>query len=80
MLRHANGRIAVCLIGHGMNAGRVDPAIVEIEQRADRNGIVQLFIGPSRRADRVDIAIRYARRVVVHAIDEAEQRFLGIGE
>ena len=62
-----------------MNARRVDPAIVEIEQRANGDCVVERFIGPARAARLVNIG---AGDLIGSAIDlgeEFEQCLLGIG-
>lgn len=37
--------LPVCFVAHRVNTAGIDPAIVEIEQRTDRDGVVDRFIG-----------------------------------
>ena len=43
---------------HLVNARRVDPEIVEPEQRDDRDRVVDGFVRPPHRADGVDVLTR----------------------
>src|ERR1017187_5403881 len=63
---------AVSLAGHGVHSAGIDPAIVEIEQRAHRNGKVNRFVGPSRGVCRLHVFRRNTRRIVVYLIHKTE--------
>ena len=63
-----------------MHAGSVDPPVVEIEQRAHRDGKVQRFVGPAGGASSVEIGLGDRRRVVVHRIHESKQRLVLVVE
>lgn len=43
------------LVAHRMDTACINPAIVEIEQRADRDGIVDSFIGKAHLVKRGDV-------------------------
>jgi hypothetical protein len=66
----------VRFVGHLVHARRVNPAIVEIEQRADRDGEVERVIRPAGGAGDVEIAFGDRRRLVIHLVDESEQRLV----
>ena len=60
---------------HVAHAGGVDPLVIEVEQRAHGNGIVQSFVSPARRLDLVQIPqLQPARLAAVHLVDEREER------
>ncbi len=70
----------VRLIAHRVNAARVDPAIVEVEQRADRDGVIDGFIRIAGLVQSFDIQRLNGNGIAIDLADEAEQRFLGIGK
>ena len=59
-----------------MHACRVDPPVVKIEQGADRNGEIKGFVRPSLGARDVQIDGRDRRRLVIHLVDESEERLV----
>jgi hypothetical protein len=63
-------------VGQGMDAGRINPPVVEIEERADGDREVQRFVCPASRARHVEIGGRDPRRIVIDLVDEPEQRLV----
>jgi hypothetical protein len=63
-----------------VHAGGVDPSVVEVEERAHRNGKVQRLVGPAGGARSVEIGLGDRRRVVVHRIHEAKERLVLVVE
>jgi len=59
-----------------MHAAGIDPAIVEIEHRAHRDSEINGVVVPTGGIQRLHVLRRDARRIVIHFIDEAEQRFV----
>jgi hypothetical protein len=55
-----------------MNAARVDPAIVKIEQRADGDGEIDRLVIPSQCAERLHIFGGDSRRIMVYFIDKSK--------
>ena len=80
MNRRPLAPLAVGLIAQRVDAGSVDPAVVEIEKGAHGNGEVQLFVGPASRPDGVEIGGGDSRRIMVHHVDEPEERLVAIVE
>ena len=78
--RHALPTLAMCLLGHRMHAGCIDPPVVEIEERADGDRKIDGFVRPTRCAQRVELGRLDARRVVVHLVDESEERLVPVVE
>ena len=72
----AFGAHRVSLITHGMNATGVDPAIVKIEERADRDGVVNRLVSVADLVEGLDIGGLDGGRVAIHLLDEAHKRFL----
>ena len=60
---------------HLVNACRIDPTIVEIEQSADRNREVDGFVVPAYGVQRFHICRRDPRRITIHLVHKTEQRF-----
>jgi hypothetical protein len=71
---------AVGFIAHGMDAACVDPAVVEIEERADGDGVVDGFVGEAGGMQHVDVAGLDVDGIFVHFAHEAEESFVGLGE
>ena len=59
-----------------MHACRVNPAIVEIEQSAHVDGVIDRFVSPACALCRVHVFLFDLIRRVVHFFDELEQSFL----
>ena len=67
-------------IAHGMNAACVDPPVVEIEQRADGDRIVDSFVRESRFVEWCYVRRLNGDGIVVHLSHKAKQDFLRFGE
>jgi hypothetical protein len=63
-----------------MNAGGVDPAVVEVEEGTDRQRVVRLLVAPATRAEALEVGRREARRVVIDPVDETEERLVLVVE
>jgi len=70
----------VGFIGHGVDAGRIHPAIVEVEQSANRNRIVNGFVGPAMLVQLDDVLAADAGGVTIGLIDKPQQRLFGGGQ
>ena len=68
------------LLRHGLHAVGVDPAVVEIEQTADHDGIVDCFVGPAGLVKALDVGLLDRGAVGVYLFDVSEQFFFGIGD
>jgi len=66
----------VRFIGERVYAARVDPAIVEVEHRANSNGEIDGVVLPTGSVQRLHVFGCDARRIVIHLIDEPEKRFV----
>ena len=73
---HPLTALPVRFIRHGVDAARIDPAIIEIEQRAHRDGEVDCVVIPTGFVERFHILGGDPLRVVIHLVHEAEQRFV----
>ena len=67
-------------ITHRVDAARVDPPVVEIEQCADGNRIVDGLVGESSLVESRDVRGLNGNRIVVHLSDKVKQNFLRLGE
>ena len=63
------------MLRHRLHAGGVDPAVEEVEQAADHNGIVNGFVGPAGQVQTLDIGDLDGRAVAVDFLDVGQQRF-----
>jgi hypothetical protein len=70
----------VILLRHGLHTGGVDPAVVEIEQAADHDGVVDGFVGPAGLVKTLDVGLLDRGTVAVHLFKVGEQFFLGFGD
>ena len=68
------GTRTVRRVGQRMDPRRVDPAVVEIEQRTDRDREVQLFIGPAGLSQPLRVFGGQRVRLAVHAFEKPEQQ------
>ncbi len=59
-----------------VHTGGVDPAVIEIEERTNRNGVIDGRIRPAGFVQRGDIRRSDVYRIAIHLIDEAQQDFL----
>ncbi len=62
--------------GHIVDACRVDPAVVEIKQRAHIDSVIDRFIGPARALHRVYVFLSDLIRRAIDFIYELKQSFL----
>jgi hypothetical protein len=60
--------------GHVAHARRVDPVIVELEQRADRDRVVERFVRPTGLAHAIDIILSDRRGIGDHLLYERVER------
>jgi hypothetical protein len=63
-----------------MNPGCINPPIVEVEQRANRDNEVQDFVGPARCPNSIEITLSNRRRAGVHVVHESKQRLVPLIE
>ena len=68
--------LAMGLVGHRVHTGRVDPAVEEVEERADGDREVERLVCPARRASGLQIAFGNLRRLVIDLIDESKERLV----
>lgn len=73
---HSLSTRAVGFFGQRVNAAGIDPAIVEVEKRANGDGEVNCFVIPPGGAQRCHILGRDLLRFLVHLMDESEQGFV----
>ena len=66
--------------GHIAHAGRVDPVIVELEQRANSDRVVDRFIRPAGLTHSIDILLANRGRVLDHFLDERVERAILLRE
>jgi hypothetical protein len=76
--RHALRAKAVGVVRHRVNAGSVNPPVVEVEQRAHRHGEIDRIVCPACFADGVQIRCSDSRGVVIDLVDEPEQRLVTV--
>lgn len=67
---------AVGLVGESVHSAGVDPAVVEVEQRAHRDGEIDGIVVPSGGVERLHIFGIDTRRIVIDFVDETEQGFV----
>jgi hypothetical protein len=75
---HTDTAHLVGFCGHVLYAGRVNPAIVEVEETAHGDGVVDGLLGPSGALDFVNIGPANLVRCAIDLIQEGEERFLRI--
>jgi len=61
-----------------VDASCIDPGVIELEERADRDGIIECFIGQPGSFGFVNIGLPNLGRVGRDFIDQMEQRTLGL--
>ena len=69
---------AMGFVGEGMDAGGIDPAVIEIEEGADGDGVVDLFVGPADGVEGEHVVGGDGRGGGVDLVEEAEEGFLGV--
>jgi hypothetical protein len=80
VLSAALASLTVRLVRERMNPSRVNPPIVEVEQRAHRDDEVQDFVGPARCPNSIEITLRDRRRAGVHLVHESKERLVRLIE
>ena len=68
----------VVMRGHLVDAARVNPAIVEIKEAANQDGIVDRLVGETMLVKRVDVFLGHGGTVAVHLFDVGQERFLRV--
>jgi len=68
------------LIRQRMHSRRINPSIVKIEQRANRDREIDCLVRPAHRVQRLHILGRNPRRIMVDFVNKAEQRLLFLRE
>ncbi len=76
VMRQSLARGLVILGRHVLHASRVAPAVVEIEQRTDGNGIEYGLIGPPGAPHLVGVGGGQFIGAMVHFLDEGKKSFL----
>jgi hypothetical protein len=59
-----------------MNAARINPPIIEVEESTHSDGEVDGIVIPSFSVKRLHIVCRDSRRIVIDLTDEAEKGFV----
>jgi len=70
----------MCFVTHGMYAAGINPPIVEIEESANRECVVDGFIAITNRVQRSHIRGSDCYRLKVHLAYKTEESLLGIRE
>ena len=73
VLGRSVGELQVSGVTHGVDSRGVDPAIIEVKERADRDGEVDSLVSPSHIAQGRHVFRGDARRVVIHFGDKAQE-------
>jgi len=60
--------------GHIAHARCVDPVVVELEQRANSDSIIERFIRPAGFANRISVGLADRRGILDHFLDERVER------
>ena len=68
------------LVAHRVDAAGVDPSIVEIEKRTDREGIINGLVAVACFMQQGDIRRSHVDGVLIDLPDKPEQRFFPIRE
>ena len=71
---------AMGFVGEGVDAGGIDPAVIEVEEGADGDGVVDLFVGPAGGVEGSDVGGGDGGGGGIDLVEEAEEGFLGFGE
>jgi hypothetical protein len=67
-------------IAHRVNAAGIDPTVIEVEKRADGDGVVDGFIGITGSLKNLDVGRPNCDRILIHLPYEAKERLLRMGE
>jgi len=73
VLGRSVGELQVSGVTHGVDSRGVDPAIIEVKERADRDREVNSLVSPSHFAQGRHVFRGDARRVVIHFADKAQE-------
>lgn len=73
VLGRSLGELQVSRITHGVDSSGVDPAIIEVKERANRDGEVNGLVSPPHFAQGRHVFRGDARRVVIHFADKAQE-------
>jgi hypothetical protein len=57
-----------------MHSRAVNPSVVELKQRADRDGIVKCFVRPTRSLGLIDVVLRDRRGILTGPREQRKQR------
>ena len=57
-----------------MNSAGIHPAIVEVEERAHSDGVINRFVVPAHRMQRFHVERCDIARATIHQVDEAKER------
>ena len=60
-------------IRQGVHSGSIDPTVIEIEQSANRDGVVDGFVCPAVLVEELDVRWADVLRMLVHFADETKQ-------
>lgn len=60
-----------------MDAGGINPAVVEVEEGADGDGVVDLLVGPAGLVQGGHVFGGDVGGIVIHFVEEAKEDFLG---
>src|SRR5947209_7309030 len=69
---------AVGFIAHRMYATSVDPPVIEVEQSAYCDGVINRFITVANRVQCFDIGRLNGNRIAIHLVNESKQSLLRI--
>lgn len=75
MLGHARAAHLVSFGGHVLYARRINPTIIEVEEAANGDGIVDGFFRPSGTFDFIHIRLANLIRSPIDFINEGEESF-----
>jgi len=67
-------------IAHRVNTARINPAVIKIEQRANRQRIINCFVRVARLMQSLDIGGANIHGIEINLTHEPEQRFLFVGK
>jgi hypothetical protein len=68
------------LVAEGGDSSGVDPAVVEVEEGADGDGVVDRFVRPARGVQGLHVVGGDLGRFAIDAVNEAKERLFVLGE
>lgn len=80
MLCGSSGAGAMGFIAHCVNTACINPAVIEVEQRAHRQRVVNGFVRVAHLMQSFDVSRANIHRVEINFTYKPEQRFLLIGK